>query len=428
MRILHLAWEYPPVMYGGLGRHVHALATAQAANGHDVTVITQSAPRLDGSPASADGELDGVRVLRASVDSPTHDTGDLLGHVTRMEQAFTADGATLLEGWHPEVIHAHDWMVARAGVALRSLCPAALVATIHATEAGRNLGWVHSELSTAIHAREWWLANTSDGLITCSHAMRDEVRTLFGVEATAVIANGVHVQQWQAPIEAAERIRAELPGPLVSFTGRVEWEKGVQTLLGAVPHLRRAHPRLRVAVAGRGSYLSALAEQAEHLGVDDVVDFLGWVSEEDLRALVSASTVAVAPSLYEPSGLVALEAAALGTPVVVARTGGLAEFARDGERAAVFHPGDPGSLAQVIHEDLVDPEAARARAGRASRALVSDYDWRDLAAETVRAYRCSVVRLGSGPEDPHTERAERRHGLQPPHFVAPLGRLLEVGR
>ncbi len=429
MRILHLTWEYPPVMYGGLGRHVHALADAQAANGHDVVVITQ-APNSAAPARVPWGSTGPVTVVRATVDPSTHDPRDLLAHVAEMECEFTGRGQALFADWRPDVIHAHDWMVAHAAVALRRDCGAPLTATIHATEAGRNRGWVTTDLSTSIHALEWWLANTSDAVITCSHTMRDEVRTLFGVSSAHVVKNGIEPSDWQRPEFETARISAENADahPLIAYTGRVEWEKGLQTLVAAMPGLRQAHPGIRLLVAGRGSYLDDVQRQAAHLGLDGAVRFLGWVSEEELRAIVAAADLAVAPSLYEPFGLVALEAAAIGTPLVVSLTGGLAEFADGGRRALTFTPGDVASLERAVTEALSDPRATHERAERARESILADYSWRDLAEQTIGVYEQSRANLGTDPSDPRRHIAEARATMLPPRFDAPPGRLLDVAQ
>ena len=429
MRILHLTWEYPPVMYGGLGRHVHALANAQAADGHDVVVITQ-APNSAAPARVPWGSTGPVKVLRAAIDPSQYDPRDLLAHVAEMECEFTGHGNALLADWRPDAIHAHDWMVAHAAVALRNRCGAPLTATIHATEAGRNRGWVTTDLSTAIHAIEWWLANTSDAVITCSRTMRDEVSTLFGVDDAHVVPNGIEPTSWQRPEFETARISAENADahPLIAYTGRVEWEKGVQTLLSAMPGLRSAHPGIRLLVAGRGSYLDDVQRQAADLGLDGSVRFLGWVSEEDLRAIVAAADLAIAPSLYEPFGLVALEAAAIGTPLVVSRTGGLAEFADDDMRALTFTPGDAASLAQAVDAALVDPRATHERAERARESVLADHDWHDIARRTTQVYAQAQDNLGVGPTDPEHVRADARNALVPPRFDAPPGRLLDVAQ
>ncbi len=346
-----------------------------------------------------------------------------------MQAAFAESGQALTAVWSPDVVHAHDWMVGNAAAALRQGSAAPLVATIHATEAGRNRGWITTELSTAIHGREWWLANTADAVIACSQHMAEEVWVLFGVEPTRVIANGIDPADWQVPQVAADRVRAENADAtaLLAYTGRVEWEKGVQTILEALPQVQEAYPGVRVLVAGRGSYLPTLQEQAAGLGLADAAQFLGWVSEEHLRAIVAAADVAIVPSLYEPFGLVALEAAALGAPVIVSQTGGLAEFAADGRIAATFRPGDAGGLARAITEDLADPDASAARARRASAAVMAHYAWRDLAHSTVEVYGLSASAAQAPADDPRHRTAQLRRALSVPHLVAPLGRLMDAG-
>ena len=435
MRILHLSWEYPPVIYGGLGRHVHALAHAQADNGHDVVVITQAYGHDpedielgDGHPAGS-SPTGRVRVLRTGSNPVDQEPRDLLARVAQMQAGFVESGQGLLALWSPEVVHAHDWMVGHAAATLRQLCAAPLVATIHATEAGRNHGWITTDLSTAIHGLEWWLANTADAVIACSQHMAQELSRLFGVTPTGVIANGINPADWRVPHAAADQVRAENAdaSALLAYTGRVEWEKGVQTILDALPRVQQEHPGVRVLVAGRGSYLPALQAQAAGLGLGDAARFLGWVSEERLRAIVAAADLAIVPSLYEPFGLVALEAAALGAPVIVAQTGGLAEFAAEGRRAATFRPGDAESLAGVIRACLADPQASAARARLASTAVTEDYSWRDLAHKTVDVYRLAAMSAGAPAGDPRHRSAQLRRGLGVPHLVAPLGQLMDVG-
>ena len=259
MRVLHVSWEYPPIVYGGLGRHVQALTQAQAARGDDVTVLTQTAERT-----MSISQEDGIRVIRAPHDPPEVPFGEatllawVLGMQTGMIRAAAGAGTF-------DVIHAHDWVTAHAGIALRDVLGArALVATIHATEAGRHQGWLPGPLSDAIHSIEHWLAHQADGVITCSHHMRDEVVQLFSPrpDQVSVIANGIDMQRWSAETEHtahAREIHAPT-GPLVVFVGRLEWEKGAQTLIDALPRLRRRIPGLRAVIDNHR--LAALPEVA----------------------------------------------------------------------------------------------------------------------------------------------------------------------
>lgn len=393
MRITHLSWEYPPLVYGGLGRHVHALAEAQAALGHEVSVITQA---TEGAPA--DSVAHGVRVLRVEHDPPAlpFDEDHLLAWVMGLESSMTRAGISQLSTLRPEVLHAHDWIVSHAALALRTASRAldprvALVATIHATEAGRHQGWLPSSLSHAIHSVEWWLAHEADRLIACSAHMRWEVARLFGLEESDidVIPNGIDLRRWTTNRRAVEAARARYAstGPLVVFCGRLEWEKGAHTLIDALPRLRRRMPGLRAVIAGRGGAAENLERQAKARRVGSIVHFTGWLAESDLHALMAAADVVVVPSIYEPFGLVALEGAALGAPLVVARTGGLAEFVHDDRTGRTFAPGDPVDLARAVTDAVLDPAGSTAMARRARQRLRESHMWETIAEVTDEVYR-----------------------------------------
>ncbi|MGV1003956.1 MAG: glycosyltransferase family 4 protein [Candidatus Nanopelagicales bacterium] len=398
MRILHLSWEFPPLVYGGLGRHVHAIASAQVAAGHDVTVLTaadSASPAIPRLPAGTT-RSNGVRVVRVCSDPPHASfERNLVGWVALLEHALVRAGLRLAQYWPPEVIHCHDWMVGHAGAALRELGGAPLVATIHATESGRHQGRIWSENSTAVHATEGWLTSTADALIACSRHMRDEIATFFVVppEHITIIPNGVDLAAWDRSHTAATHIRSELAasGPVLVSSGRVEYEKGIQHLLAAMPRMREAIPGLRLVIAGRGSQEQTLREYAESLGLREAVWFTGWLPEADLHGLVAAADLVVVPSIYEPFGLVALEAAALGSPLAVAATGGLAEFAADGKRASTFRPGDPAHLAETVLATLADPAGRRARQAAATAALASEYSWAGIAARTIELYQQAIL-------------------------------------
>lgn len=401
-RILHLSWEYPPLVYGGLGRHVHALAEAQAARGDDVTVLTQASPQ-----ARADDRVNGVRILRVPHDPPTvpFDEAHLLAWVMGMESAIARRGIEIVDDHAPDIVHAHDWMMAHAAATVTSAAQgaAALVATIHATEAGRHQGWLPTDLSDSIHSVEHWLVHRAARVIACSQHMRDEISRLFRLppENIDVVTNGIDLRRWRAtPADIARaRDRYGATGPLVVFCGRLEWEKGGHTLIDALPRLRRRLPGLRVVIAGRGGAATDLERQARERRVTSLVTFTGWIPERELHGLMAAADALVIPSLYEPFGLVALEGAALSAPLVVARTGGLAEFVVEGQTGRTFTPGDPVDLARAVTEAVRDTDRSR-ELGRAARArLRESYRWDLLAAQTDEVYGCAA-------QDPLRTRAE----------------------
>ncbi len=392
MRILLLSWEYPPVIYGGLGRHVHALAEALAAGGHEVTVLTQHS--VD-DPAPYEEVLRGVHVVRVPQDPPPLPRSDILAWVMGFNHGLTRAGLRVARDRAYDVIHAHDWLVAHAAQTLREALGLPLVVTVHATEAGRHQGWLPGPVNRAIHAVEWWLTHAAARVIACSAHMRWEVARLFGVPGSrlAVIPNGIDLADWQAPAETVAAARAEYAadGPLVVFSGRLVLEKGAQTLLEAVPRLRRRHPGLRVALAGDGHGREKLEELAERLRLGRSVRFVGWLGQEELTALVAAADVAVVPSLYEPFGLVALEAAAVGTPLVVGDTGGLREFVEHEVTGLRFPPGDPTALADAVTRLLRDPALGERLAQHARKVLERDHIWGAIAERTARVYEQALA-------------------------------------
>jgi len=388
VRVLMLSWEYPPVLVGGLGRHVHALAETMAAAGHEVTVLSR---HPDGVDVPADERISGVRVVRVPEDpSLLSFTDDLLAWTMALNHALTRAGLAVCAEAQPEVVHAHDWLVAHAATTMEQHLRVPLVATVHATEAGRHQGWLPGPVNRAIHSVEWWLASRARRVITCSASMRWEVTRLFDVPPgkVDVLPNGVDPARWQVGPErvAAARRRWAGDGPLVAYGGRLVHEKGVQDLLAALPSLRRRHPGLRLVVAGTGPAEPELRARTRQLRLGRAVAFTGFVPDADLAALVAAADCAVVPSRYEPFGMVALEAAAAGTPVAVSDVGGLAEIVEHGRTGLRFAPGDPPALAEAVHTLLADPALGR-RLARAARAvLAAEYAWPRVAERTVRTY------------------------------------------
>jgi glycogen(starch) synthase len=221
--------------------------------------------------------------------------------------------------------------------------------------------------------------------------MRDEVTTLFEVagERLTVIPNGIDASRWTAARRATASVRARLAGdgPLLVFAGRLTHEKGVQTLLHAVRPLRESFPGLRLAVAGTGLHEQTLRTLTRQLRIARSVEFLGFVPETELPALLGAADAAVVPSLYEPFGIVALEAACAGAPLVVAEAGGLRDLAAAGVALASFPPGDVAALCDAVGKVLVDPAAAQRGTARARRLVRRDYTWRAVARRTADVYR-----------------------------------------
>jgi glycogen(starch) synthase len=382
-----LSWEYPPVVVGGLGTHVHQLAQALAGAGHEVVVLSRHA---DGLPR--DEVRGGVRIVRVPEDPPVFGFGtDLLAWTMALNHALTRAALATCGRFAPQVVHAHDWLVAHAAVTLAEYLRVPLVTTVHGTEAGRHQGWLPEPVNRSIHSVEWWLAHGSQRVIACSTYMRWEVSRLFDLpgDRVDVIANGVPLERFAVPPErvAAARARFAGEGSLILFVGRLVYEKGIQDLLAAMPRLRRRHRGLRLVVCGTGPLDAELRQQAAALRLGRSVEFTGFLPEADLDALTVAADIACVPSIYEPFGLVALEAAAAGTPLAVADVGGLREFVEPGVTGLRFPASDPAALGAALDLLLTDQILAHRLSRNARAALAERYSWPAIAASTVRTYR-----------------------------------------
>ena len=390
MKVLMVSWEYPPVVIGGLGRHVHHLSTALAAAGHEVVVLSRRPSGTDPSTHPSSDEIsENVRVVVAAQDPHEFSFAkDMMAWTLAMGHAMVRAGLSLKDTssdhpWRPDVVHAHDWLVAHPAVALAEFYDVPMISTIHATEAGRHSGWVSGSLSRQVHAVESWLVRESDSLITCSASMCDEITELFGpglAEAT-VIRNGIEAARWPF----ASRRRRSGPAELL-FVGRLEYEKGVHDAIAALPRIRRAHPGTTLTIAGEGTQQDWLVEQARKHRVLKATRFVGRLDYDELLAALHRADAAVLPSHYEPFGLAALEAAAAGTPLVTSNIGGLGEAVINGETGMSCPPRDVTRLAKAVNAVLDDPAAAQRRARAARDRLTSDFDWHTVADETAQVY------------------------------------------
>ena len=385
VRAMQLSWEYPPRIVGGLGRHVAALTAALGRAGHDVEVVAREHPT---APSRED--IGRVRVTRVDATPPVVPFDDLLPWVMAFNTAVLAAGAAAARTRPVDVVHVHDWLVAAAGAELADLLDVPLVATVHATEWGRHRGHLPAGISPTIHAVEGWLVERADAVITCSTYMRDQVRDLFGrPEADIdVIPNGVDVDWFHLDPDEVRAFRRTLAADgthLVLFAGRLEYEKGVQTVLHALERVTDRVGPVRFLVAGVGTYTDELRALVDRLGLGHRVRFTGFLDERALRLHYAAADVAVAPSLYEPFGLVAAEAMACGTPVVASDTGGLREILAGGH-GLTFPPEDAEGLADRIVEVLTDPELAAGLVDRGLRHIRARYDWDDVAARTAAVH------------------------------------------
>jgi glycogen(starch) synthase len=378
VRVLSVSWEYPPVVEGGLARHVRKLSEQLVRDGHEICVLTR------GRRAGVE-DRHGVTVVRVpEPDFPRADLDAFIAWVQRMN----ADLAAAELPGRFDLVHSHDWLV--AGAARRLARGVPWLVTIHATEYGRHEGRVGQHPQSYIHAAERRMARAADGLIVCSAYMAAQVRDVFGVERVSVIPNGIDPGDLQ-PVPDLPRLRAQFAAPgekLVLLVGRLVHEKGFHLALDALPGLIRRVGRVRFLVAGAGPAEAELRAQARRLGLMEHGTFVGWTGDDVLHSLYRIADLCVVPSLYEPFGLVALEAMASGCPCIVADTGGLREVVPSiGLR---FRAHSAPALERMAQRLLTD-DALRARLAAEASEHVLRYDWADAARQTAAVYAALVA-------------------------------------
>ncbi|HWL41437.1 MAG TPA: glycosyltransferase family 4 protein [Ilumatobacter sp.] len=382
MRVVHLTWEFPPSSAGGVAAHVDGLAHGLCRAGHEVVVVTRRIP----GTATDTTTPGGVRVLRADVDLPWL-PDHLIARTTSANHALAAAVAPLAaDGWLPEVIHAHDWEAAWAAGVVAAWSQAPLVTTFHGTERGRHGGHLPPGQPADINAIEWWQATRSVRVIATTRLMVRGVVDGFELDPDMVhrVPAGIDPTWWRQP-SPGEPVGVPRSGRVFTW-GRVQYEKGFQVLARAISLLRGRLIGLECTIAGRGSYLPELQSQIDIAGVGDVIDVPGFLGEDELRAALHDAGVVVIPSLYEPFGLVALEALAGGAPLIVANTGGLAELVAGTGAALLFEPGNADQLADCIETVLTDQRLAAEMSVRGAELLEASYSWDAIAARTQNVY------------------------------------------
>jgi glycogen(starch) synthase len=378
-----LSWEFPPRTVGGISTHVYNLSRQLASLGVDTCVVTCDFP---GAPERE--EVNGVQVLRVDsykTPSPDFATWDYLMNVNLQKEAATIIGN--LDG-HVNMIHAHDWLVANAALGLKHILRIPLVATIHATEIGRRNG-LHTDYEQMIHQTENWLVHEAWKTVCCSQYMASQVRWAYGLpeDRVVMIPNGVDTSVFEENFNRPE-FRSKFASPdekIVLFVGRLVHEKGVQTLINAIPKVL-ARVNAKFVIVGDGGMKDFLMVQVRNMRLAHKIFFTGFLDERSLKFLYRCADVCVVPSLYEPFGITALEAMAAKTPVVVSDTGGLAEIVEHDKTGVKVFTGNADSLAWGISKVLLDSGYAEWIKSNAYNKVLEVYNWRGIAAKTKALY------------------------------------------
>lgn len=390
MRVLILSWEYPPRIIGGLGRHVYHLATSLAMQGAKVHVVTKDHP---GTPEYEESEgVHVYRVVRYPPDIPQEEwvSWTLQFNVALMEKSV----ALINDLKNINIIHAHDWLVAHAASSLKHAYRIPVVATVHATEFGRHQGHLPGPMNKLIHQIEWWLTFESVRTICCSRYMRDQITDIFQLpeDKVDIIPNGIDADSFrhEISVDLYRKKYVAKGDKLVFFVGRLVYEKGVQTVIEAMPIILRKIPNVTFVVAGSGPHVNQLKSLVIDLGLEGKVKFTGHIDTDALFAFYKTADLTVVPSLYEPFGMVVLESMAMGTPTIVADTGGLSEIVVHEETGLKFEPGNPESLATAMLRILTDQELVNRLTDDAMAYLGEQFNWDRIAKRTLEVYDRSI--------------------------------------
>ncbi len=388
MKILMLTWEYPPRIVGGIARVVHDLSKRLIKDGHEVTVVTYR----DNADVPEYENDKGVNVYR--VDNYMIHPNNFIDWILQLNFNLVSKATEIInkEGGF-DVIHAHDWLVANAAKALKNAYGIPVVATIHATEAGRNSG-IHDDTQRYINDTEWMLTYEASEVIVNSNYMKNELQRLFGLpyEKINVIPNGINLSNFIG-IERDYDFRRQYAmdnEKIILYVGRLVYEKGIQNLIAAMPKVLSNYHDAKLIIAGRGGMMDELRQEASNLGLNDKIYFTGYLDSKQVQKMYKCADVAVFPSTYEPFGIVALEAMLAGVPTVVSDVGGLDEIVTHGVDGMKAYAGNANSIADSITALLYDHQLATNVAKKAKQKVKEQFNWEKIAQDTHFTYEKAV--------------------------------------
>ncbi len=410
MKIALLVYEYPPKIVGGLGTYAAEITRKFVLLGHDVTVFTMNDDK---------GSLPTRELLRGiEIHRPVHiDVSDSLPDVVAEDVRKWGRGIQFFskilmynylsaskminelvrrDDFKYDLVVAHDWLSVIAGISIKKELGLPLAFHVHSNERGRTLG-NGSEVVSSIERRG---ARMADLVVTVSYAMQDElIQAGFPAEKIQVCYNGVDPEKYslervseEKVMEVKQRYGLGNDDLMTLFIGRLVWIKGVDKLIRAMPHVLEKVPNAKLVIVGLGDMRDYLERLVRNLNLQDVVKFrFEFIPEEERIAHYAACDVAVYPSLYEPFGIVTLEAMSMEKPVVVGAAGvsGMREIVvTSGPDQCGFHinPNDPADIAWGIVNAIQDPEK-KAQFGRNGRKRVLErFTWEHAAERTIQIY------------------------------------------
>lgn len=375
MRVLMTTWEFPPLKVGGVGSHCFDICKTFSSMGIDVHVLTFGFEEKE-------EELDGITIHRI----PSGRAPDTISWSTFLGHRMEKKAVELNKEEKFDLVHAHDWMMVPAGVGIKKILNLPMVFTIHSTEHGRS--GVHDSYTKMINDLEWYGTYEADKVITVGQDFYQEVKHIFHVpdDKICYIPNGVDISRFDSHKASIEREGVALDWEkIVLFVGRLTHQKGVEHLIDAMPQVLEEHREAKFLIAGGGA-VDHYKGLAHRYGLWDKAYFMGFVSEEILLSLFKASDVIVAPSVYEPFGIVALEAGAARKTIVGSFIGGFKETIVHQNTGLHSYPADPKSIACQINSALSDGGWSKWMGSNARKRVENNYQWERIARLTSKTY------------------------------------------
>ncbi len=375
MKPLFLTWEYPPFKAGGIAAHCEDLATTLASQGHEPIVISY------GEEEGVE-HRDGVEIHRVTSTESANNTLSWAMHLGHQMEKKAID---IYRSQGFDLVHAHDWMAVPGAVGLKKTLDLPMVFTVHSTQKGRD--GIDSAYQRTIHNLEWYGTYEASEVITVGKDFSEEVKHSFNVpdEKVNYIPNGVDLEKFDAHNHRLNYNDYALDWEkIVLFVGRMYPQKGPGHLINAMPSILEDSPEAKFIMVGSGAteHYKGIAKSR----VGDKVHFPGYVSDQELLSLMKSAEMTVAPSVYEPFGIVPLEAAACETMTVGSYTGGMKDTIVHEYTGLHSYPEDPGSIAYQVNRALSDPGWTDWMGDKARNRVEDNFRWEQIAAWTNGVY------------------------------------------
>jgi len=413
MRIGFFVWEYPPKLVGGLGTYAEYITREFVELGHDVTVFTLNPGDLRTREIIRGVEIHRPLIADASNVFPMFVTDNLKRWGTNirffndifiyniLSSTKFINDLVKKEGYHFDVACVHDWLSSIVGIIIKNETKIPLAFHVHSTEFGRSGG----QGSEVVSYLETSTAQMADRIVTVSHAMREDlIRHGWPEPKISVVWNGVDPERYDpnlCRVEEVEGIRQKYgiqrDENMLLFLGRLTWVKGIRNLIQAMPLILRDCPKTKLVILGKGEEQMDVKETASRLGVgENVICHFEFVPENERILHYAAADACVFPSVYEPFGIVSLEAMAMGKPVVVGARGvvGFREqvISSGPEQNGVHVNGeDAADIAWGVKEVLKDPEKAKGWGKNGRRRVLQYFTWTKAAEQTLQIYEALLT-------------------------------------